>query len=83
MIPLAGGLAPSPATAQTMFLDSNLHWRGPEHSQPLPYPRYGHCMVQIDDCKVAIIGGYDDGGNAITQIQVYNIDDASYEDGPK
>ncbi len=88
---VTGGLTDSEAAAvsvteSTHFLDEDLQWsEGP----PLRNPRYGHCMVQIDDCKVAVIGGSADIVTAISRnppehvIDVYNLGKGKWEPGPE
>ncbi len=48
-------------------------------------PRALHCMVQIDDCKIAIIGGVVDGSEEPFPnnfIDVYDTEKGSWEVGP-
>ncbi len=52
----------------------------------MPEERQGHCVVQIDDCKVAVIGGCANADCSVTAspfIQVYNFEDSSWEQGPE
>ncbi len=52
--------------------------------------RDNHCMVQIDDCRVAIIGGYtgiDANGTGIRVgadnfIDIFNTEDSTWNYGP-
>ncbi len=78
------------ATKKTYLLDESLSWMtGPD----LREKRYGHCMVQIDDCKVAVIGGftgYDSADPALpiqvpddNFIDVFDTEDYNWEYGPE
>lgn len=41
----------------------------------LNYPRMGHSSTLIDDDKIIIIGGYDNYGNFINEIEIYDHKD--------
>ena len=59
-------------------MDQYMNWmEGPE----LRNPRAGHCSVQIDNCKAAVIGG-----NVMDPdpfIDVYDFVDGRWYEGPK
>ena len=44
--------------------------------------RESHCMVQISDCEIALIGGTDDGSNPMDTIEIYNYMTNTVRNGP-
>ncbi len=73
----------------TYLLDETLHWmRGPNLKE---IGRWEHCMVQIDDCKVAVIGGFSglDSSGASMQvpadqfIHIFDTEEYKWENGPE
>ncbi len=66
---------------ETWILDGYMQWTdGPM----MRSPRSGHCMVQIDDCRVAVIGGSNQNDPAtFTFIDVYDFEDHSWHEGPR
>ncbi len=74
------------ATRETYLLDETLNWsQGPT----LPLERWEHCAVQIDDCKVAVIGGFigvgEEGSVQVPPdqfIHILDTEDFNWEVGP-
>ena len=44
--------------------------------------RESHCMVQISDCEIALIGGTDDTTSALDTIEIYNYMTNTVRNGP-
>jgi N-acetylneuraminic acid mutarotase len=55
-------------------LDKGMNWE--QLDTDMPNQRSQHCMVQINDCEVALIGGvvtdYHDNDESSTVIDIYN-----------
>ena len=69
------------------LMKDNLRWEMLEHIQT-PRLRAAHCMVQINECEVALIGGKKYiGENAqlefVSIIDVYNFEQETWREGPE
>ena len=78
-------LPPGNVTTKTWMLSPYLNWmKGPNLRQP----RQGHCTVQLDDCRVAVIGGWTSSAfatpiPALPVIDIYNAKTGVWHDGPE
>lgn len=66
----------------------NKHFRWDELNTEMPNERSGHCMVQINDCEVAFIGGSSESISTTTTIgaldtvDIYNFVENTWRAGP-
>lgn len=63
-------------------LNESLNWNELE-GVTMPRNRWRHCMVQINEEEVAIMGGKDDDSNVIPEVDIYNFQTDSWSLGPE
>jgi hypothetical protein len=61
------------------WLDEDMKWR--QTQTDMPNERFDHCMVQINDCEIALIGGETSGGSS-DSIDIYNFKTNTWREGP-
>jgi len=61
------------------------HFRWEDLKAVMPVPRSGHCMVQINEDEVALIGGSELQSNLTyyDSIDIYNFEENTWREGPQ
>lgn len=76
---ITGGRGPLFLDTSELLTEDRMWLEGPD----LPEPVIRHCLVQINDCEVALIGGHRfDQGSYSNRIDIYNFETRSWRLGP-